>query len=531
VTDLASSVPSSGLVEALWRYRWVVLTVAVSVGLAVYGISLLLTPQYEATSRIVLADPRAGMVGDGTLSAADIARRTNKQAELVRSTRVLEVARGALGGDWTVRRLREVVDVVPEPDVDMVVVTAVADDARGAVTINNSVVAAYRSVISDDRRVATERAQEASKVANDTLETVIAEAEARLADDPEDRTAAAELEAAVQQLVSTQARAREAAVRAELTADGVEFVERAALPLEPVWPRPPLNAAIAVLVALLLAAPITWVAADRNRLVTGAGQPKTVLQAPLLGDIPRSKGQRRSEPVDLETLPSSSYDRAAVTLERRVPAATLLITSAHEDPDTSIAALHLAAAFARSGRSVALVDGATTGQGLTTLLAIDGDHPGLAELAQGSRSLEECLVDVKLATHSATFVPAGISLKEAGPSLRSAALRRSLTDLRRDRDWVIVDSPGLLTGSEATSLAVHASAAVLLVQEGTPTRLVAQAYQSLDLIGIPIVGYLYAEVWRGSRHSRPPEQAQSPTPDAADQASSERPTDRQTGFE
>jgi capsular polysaccharide biosynthesis protein len=502
VTDLVSGVPSSGLLESLWRYRWVVLAAAVFVGLAAYGVSLLLPPQYEATSRIVLTDPRVGMAGDGSISATDVERRTNKQAELVQSTRVLEVARGALGGGWTVRDLREVIDVAPEPDVDAVVITSRADTPQAAVMITESVVEAYRRVVRDDRRDATARAQEASRDATDALEAVIEEAEARLEADPEDRTAAAELEAAVQQLVSSQARAREAVVRAELTADGVEFVEPATPPLGPASPRPPLNAAIAVLVALLLAAPIAWVVADRNRLITGADQPEAVLHAPLLGDIPKAVGRRARGLGELETLPASPYDRASVALERRVPAGVLLVTSAREGRGTSIAALHLAAALVRAGRTVALVDGATTGRGLTALLGLDADYPGLAELARGSRASEECLVEIGLATRSVAFVPAGLSMEDAGPSLRSEALQHSLEDLRRDRDWVIIESPALLAGSEAASLAVHASAVVLLVVERTPTRLLAQARQSLDLLGVPIAGYLYVRAGGERRRAR-----------------------------
>jgi capsular exopolysaccharide synthesis family protein len=138
-------------------------------------------------------------------------------------------------------------------------------------------------------------------------------------------------------------------------------------------------------------------------------------------------------------LGSDSHDGGAV----------LLVAGARAQEGRTSVAINLATAIANAGKAVILVDADLRHPSLSERFQVDG-RPGMAELLAGRASPEEVAVP--------TDVP-GLRLVSAGRVRPSAdtfgvtRLRRALAGMRATADVVIVDSPPVLTVSDAITLA------------------------------------------------------------------------------
>jgi receptor protein-tyrosine kinase len=69
------------------------------------------------------------------------------------------------------------------------------------------------------------------------------------------------------------------------------------------------------------------------------------------------------------------------------------------------------------------------------------------------------------------------------------AVRRIVSDLRADFDYVLLDSPPIVTVSDATLIAALADAAFLCVRIGVVTRpLLHETHRALGRLQVPVLG-------------------------------------------
>lgn len=274
------------------------------------------------------------------------------------------------------------------------------------------------------------------------------------------------------------------------TGDELLQAEVIAPPVHPTSPAGPprrLIEAAAVVVALGLAVLVAVLVDRRRPRIAEARDVEFATGDALLGRLPR---RRR-----LPTAPNAAFadpvvGTAARSLRVRLigdlrAGSSLTVTSAVAgEGKTTVAAL-LATAFARSGMSVALVDGDLRRARLHSLL--DGDAgPGLAALVRGRASLDACVrpgwtehLDVLPTTADEH---AGELLSEHFPDV--------LRDLRIRYDLVVVDAPPLLATDEAKVFAATTDTVVSVVAVGTARDAVLEAHDLLVGLRAPVTGYV-----------------------------------------
>ena len=173
--------------------------------------------------------------------------------------------------------LRARISADPITGTNAIRITAEAPTADGAVALANAVVAAYRSetaAMTDElRRKATDElaaSQEALRGAAANRSDPLAQAAA---------TALSDL----------QRQGAELRVTSLVYGDGVDFVNAARVEDAevPGWPLRAL--AIGFVLGVALAGVVAWIRADRDRRITDANAPVAVLDAPLLGIVPRAE--------------------------------------------------------------------------------------------------------------------------------------------------------------------------------------------------------------------------------------------------
>jgi Mrp family chromosome partitioning ATPase len=224
--------------------------------------------------------------------------------------------------------------------------------------------------------------------------------------------------------------------------------------------------------------------------------PAGVLGAPLLGTFPElAKGEELRALTDGASTAGEAYQFAAASLQYVFKWGVLLVTSPQRGDGKTVSAASIAAAAARDGTRVLLVDADVRAVGITARLLgpAQGDrHVGLTDLAAGTARTEEAVRLVALAEDVALpFLPGGTVRGNVGSLFRTAGMGAAVRLLRESYDLVVVDCPALLPVADVASLSAHADGILLTVTKGTPLAMLEEVRARLELVPAPLVGYVF----------------------------------------
>lgn len=497
-----------GLLESLWKHRWLVVLAAIVAGVAGYYLSTLQPTSYEATAEVVLRDASSvrGVFDDGG-RPPDAERRLLKEADRIVSRPVLLSASEALGlgGDAAAERLAKAVEVTAAVEQDSITVTATAPGPTLAASRANAIVESYDQLV-------TQRAVEEAEIAaaelrqrTEPIEARIEDLQAQLAANPDDVSAQVEQSAEIDQLTALETRARELAVNAALYGSGIEYIEPALVPEEPISPNPARNAALLAFLGLAVASAYAWWREGRTFVAESSDDPAAVLHAPLLGQVPdfgptgvRALFDTSSTPpllsdLQVEEAGSEAYHFIATSLEFALGdtgQSTALLTSATPDEGKTITVLNTALAAAGEGRRVLVIDADGRKRSLTRLAGLES-AAGFSDFVAGDVGLESCLHDVAFGLYEVTMMPAGTPLAHPAGLFRSRGLGPALEHIKQNADLVLIDSPAALAVADTVALAGHADVIALVVNRGSRLAPLESLRDRLRLAGTPVVGYIF----------------------------------------
>jgi capsular exopolysaccharide synthesis family protein len=145
----------------------------------------------------------------------------------------------------------------------------------------------------------------------------------------------------------------------------------------------------------------------------------------------------------------------------------LLITSAAPNDGKSTVALNLAVTLAEGGnRKVLLIEGDMHHPRITQRLGLEFQQTiGLSDCLE--RKAEPGEVVLKIDPLEIYFLPAGNAGKHPTELLQSDALAGLLRTVRKQFDWVVVDSPPVQPLSDALLLRQQTDATLLVVRSGS----------------------------------------------------------------
>jgi capsular exopolysaccharide synthesis family protein len=165
----------------------------------------------------------------------------------------------------------------------------------------------------------------------------------------------------------------------------------------------------------------------------------------------------------------------------------IVVTSTTADEGKTTTVAHLAATLAEIGRSV-LVISADLRRPRLHLYFDRPREPGLVDVLRGAPDARR-LADLNLTTaiRGVRFVASGAPVDNPAPLLHQAG--DLLREARGLGDFVLVDSPPLLTSSAAADLARHADGVLLVVRAGrTSIAAAARSAELLQRLDIPVLG-------------------------------------------
>lgn len=431
--------------EPYWRRRWLVLFIVVMLPVAVYAYSKT-APETYATSTTMLV--RETSVSSSLFGNSYVTTGSAEDAlTLLHTTAVGRKAAKELGlpADQAGTLLNQITAEFASGDAsgttgsEFITITAEDGDPVRAADIANAFAAAVGATRSGDasREIRlTIAALQRQRDALDRGETDVATIQ--------------EFGRQLQELRGLLA-SQEGSTR---------VIEPAGVPSTPISPRPRRNAALALVVAILLAAGVVPLADALNRRLRDPDELEPLLGAPMLAQIPAGAFPgSASGPHVLESFQTLRASLTYFNLDRELQL-ILIASPGHGEGKTTVAT-NLASSMARDGHDVILVDGdlrkprAAERLGVSVPVGVEGALTADVDL---DRALQRADVGGGSLRVLGNAGPA----RSASTLLGSRKMRNLLEELVRRSSLVIVDTPPLLAVSDAIPLFKQASGAILV---------------------------------------------------------------------
>ena len=244
-----------GLPQSVWRYKWLV------GGLALLGIliaalfSAIQPTQYEGVVPIFVSAEEG--------SAGDPERTVASHAQFIESPIVLDRVIALTGNRLTRKDLEEQLKVEPSATGDFITIRARDTTPVNAAELADAVDLAYRQILSEQRQAAANQTIEVLQQEQGRLASEIEQIQKqrRIADTP---TLDSTEQAKRQQLDGTANKIEETSANAAGPPPALQA--KAAVPDDPVQPKPLLTGAMGAVVGLVIGVALAWFLAARQRV-------------------------------------------------------------------------------------------------------------------------------------------------------------------------------------------------------------------------------------------------------------------------
>lgn len=462
------------------RRRWrTVLALATLVTVAALGFSALSEKQYDATVELLLRsqEPVDELLDlNPAPGANDPARDLNTQVELITVGPAVAAARRELGLDRSTEALLEQIETETSASTSIVALRVRDPDPVLAVRIANAVADAYVRYRLDAAR---RRYTAASELARRQLSALA----------PADRRTTRGRELAL--------RVQELELAAALQLGNAEVVRRATIPTDPARPRLKVNAALGLILGLLLGVGVALVLELFDRRFRDEQGVERFFGLPIagaLGPLSRRRGIVTS-PGEREQygLLAANLGLSSVTGPGRT---VLMITSAGPAEGKTSVTMGLARACARLGLRVIAIEADLRRPGFTRHAGVTASE-GVTGILEGTSNLVEELVALDAETLKPSYNGASeagmIGLVPAGPlpanpqqALSRPGMRQLVDAARSLADVVLIDTSPIGTVNDAVALTSLVDGVVVIVRLNSTTKDAARrAMRVLTNVGAP----------------------------------------------
>lgn len=302
---------------------------------------------------------------------------------------------------------------------------------------------------------------------------------------------------------SIVARLREAAVDAGLDAADISVVDLASLPVEPSSLSPAELGLIGLLFGAFGGLTLAMFIEKMDTRLRDAHEIQEILGLPSLAMIPQSHW--KSKAGDLEWVvgpellrdPRSPFSESFRALRTSMRLSTtsreskvIAVTSCQPAEGKSTVAMNMAAVLAQSGKKVALVDTDMRRPSVYKRLRLEGGK-GLSEVLTGYYPLDE-VIQTHETLSTLDIIPSGTVPPLPADLLASDQMTEVVRQLRARYDYVIFDTPPVLSVTDPAIVAAQADGMVLVIRQGYCTRrMLARAADILSELDVKVYGFVF----------------------------------------
>lgn len=309
-------------------------------------------------------------------------------------------------------------------------------------------------------------------------------------------------------------RMKEAQVAAGLKASNILVVDPSEVPKSPARPRVLLNLALGFMLGLGLGVGLAFVQEYLDNTLKTPDEVESLLRLPSLGILPsfHLNGAGKSADGKLATLKADGNGAGALAIQKN-PASLeafrslrtsillsanpvpklLLVTSALPGEGKTTTTVNLGATLASLGSKVVIVDCDMRRPSCHRTTGVK-NGPGFVQCLTGRVDLADAILPVPGITNL-YVIPCGPIPPNPAEILSSPVTGEILRKLRTEFEYVLVDSPPLLSVADSRILATLTDAVVLITRAyDTPYEVVRRARSLLYAAGARILGVALNDV-------------------------------------
>lgn len=474
-------------------------------GLAGYFVSSRQTPVYASGVRIIVGQTLQNVNPDyGTLAASE--RLVSTYAQLAQSRSVINAVNSKLARPdlWSSVRIT----TKPLPETEFLDINVQASDQQYAADVANGI--ASELILRSPAGPQSSEVQilEEVKAQITILNAEITATDVEISDLKQqieklgvDSEAAKPLIAKLQLNQQLQSQNRQTLSSLYNTvlgsrANSISVVEPAVPAATPIAPRPIRSGILAGLVALVLCATVIALLEFFDDTVKSAEEVIELAQAPLLAAIVKQP-KVISYPARLiacnepRSLGAESFRTLRTNLQFSTIDAknrSLVVTSAQPEEGKSTVSANLAWVLAQTGQRVVLVDADLRKPTLHKIYGVDNQY-GLTTMLTNTDDVTIAQNAMLPIDNHLTLIPSGPLPPNPSELLSSKRMEMLIWLLQQDYDWVIFDTPPLLTVTDSAALLPRVEG-VVLVTESKRTRrdMIKKARVAIDTVGGKLLG-------------------------------------------
>ena len=490
---------------ALRRWWWLLGLGPLVTGLAGYWASSQQTPLYSSTVRVIVGQTLQSVNPDyGILAASE--RLVSTYAQLAQSRSVLQAVESQLATPGLLNQARIVTKPVPE--TEFMDITVEAHNAQQAADIANAI--ANQLILTSPTGPESSQAKTISAIEEQiaTLNRQITAADAevttlkqQIVDAGASSAAAEPLIAQLQLSQQLQTENRQTLSTLYSTvlgnrANTLSIVESAIVQPVPIAPNPLRSGILALLVGLIIVVSFIIGLEYFDDTIKSPEEAVDAVGAPLLAAIirqPKITHPRQRLVTKLE--PRSPAAESFRTLRTNLQFSnidsktrTIIITSGQPEEGKSTVASNLAWTLAQAGQRVILIDADLRKPMLHKIFELNNEF-GLTNLLTNSDDATIAEQTIHEVAPNLWIVPSGPQPPNPSELLSSKRMEMLIWLFQQDYDWVLFDTPPVLTVTDPMALAPRTDG-VLLVAEGKRTRraMLKQSRSAFDTVGANVLG-------------------------------------------
>lgn len=520
----ATSAPEAARLEdylrAVSRHKWVV------IALTLLGVALALlfastrTPTYTATSVIVLRPTPVGSV-DNRLVTPNL----ETEREILASNATAEAVRTQLGLAASAEDLLSNLEIEFRPDSDVMQVSYTSVDRQAAATAANSFAENYvtqreaAAVGYYQARIASADASTQALIEDlGETQTVIDELQQRRTQlftdldagdarnqevaivDSDLNTFRSEAGSIATEIRNLETDKRAAQRDVDTRAPAAEVLRNATPPLTPDGIGRNLLLAGGLMVGLLLGIVTAFLLERLDTTARDSEDVALALGTTVMGAVPTLGIGHRAGPSSLIMLSTGGSARIASAREafRRLRSSvqflnsssgvsSIIVTSSSPAEGKSLTSANLAIALAQNGSRCVLVSADLRRPTLEKLFGMEGPRPGLSEYLAAAAELNAEKVP---GIDNLWLIRSGTPPSNPGELLNSDRFEQMVKELEReDVEYVVVDTPPVLSTADAVSAARYVDGVIVVVDtERTETADLLQVRADLERSGSRLLG-------------------------------------------
>ena len=294
---------------------------------------------------------------------------------------------------------------------------------------------------------------------------------------------------------SLQQRLRTASVQSGLESLEIDIVDKALPPANPVLRPQSTMIMTALAFSLLAGVVISFLLESLDTGLRSIAEIESITELPSLAIIPRARRSSADQAATLTTAqrnvgvltqPKSQFAESFRSLRTSLllstaghPPKFIVLTSATPSEGKTTAATNLAAILAQRDTRVLLIDGDLRRPNIHHRFGLNG-KVGLTTVLTGATKLEETVQGVP-EIPNLDILPSGPVPPFPTEMLSSGAMEAILRRCAEIYDYVVIDSPPILSVTDGVILARQADAVVLVVRHGKSSKHVVRRARDILL--------------------------------------------------